>query len=104
MNREEAFLILDVADSSNWYAGPVAHSLARIPPEKRPTVLQTSRDAAEGEVLRLQAAHPEGRFVLFTASHMAVQVTVATHVNLKGEPMYSTKEARLASLDDGVPF
>lgn len=99
---DEAFLILDMADSNNWTSGP--HTLARIPPEKRPTVLQESRDVAEREALRLQAAHPSGRFVLFQAVAVTVSVVSPTHVNLKGEPLLTEKVARLATLDDGVPF
>lgn len=101
---DAAFLILDMADSDNWYAGPVATSLCRIPPEKRPTVVQASREVAEREALRLQAAHPGGRFVVFEATHVSVTVTAPTHVNLKGEPLLHTTVARLASLREEVPF
>ena len=75
MTRDEAFLILDVAD---WHAGAwpglfghAGEVAGRIPPEKRPTVVQASREVAERELLRLAERHPQGRFVLFTATHLA---------------------------------
>lgn len=107
MTRDEAFLILDLAE---WHAGnwPGLHgyggeSAARIPQESRPTVLQGSREQAEAEVLRLAGRNPRGCYVLFTATHIATPVTFATHVNLHGVPMQTRSTHRLAQIDD-IPF
>jgi hypothetical protein len=67
-------------------------------------VLQASREVAEREALRLQSAHPYGRFVVFTATAVTVMLDTPTHVNLKGEPLMTRKVARLADLHDGIPF
>ena len=110
MTRDEAFLILDVAD---WHAGAwpglfghAGEVAGRIPPEKRPTVVQASREVAERELLRLAERHPQGRFVLFTATHLAVAAQIATHVTLGGTPIISQKVYRLASIESesDIPF
>jgi hypothetical protein len=103
---DEAFLILDMADAGNWFNGPVATSLMRIPPEKRPTVVQQSREVGEKEVVRLQTAHPQGRFVLFQAVAKSTLVSMPTHVNLRGEPLFHERIARLVEIHDAeaIPF
>ena len=52
----EAFVIINVADRTNWADGPSMSE--RIPPEHRPTVIQYSRTQAEKEALRLQELYP----------------------------------------------
>ncbi len=99
---DEAFLILDIAESDNWTSGP--YTLHRIPPEKRPTVLQCSRQVAEQEALRLQGLHPLGRFVVFEAVKVTVSIDAPTHVNINGKVMETRRIARLAEVHDGVPF
>ena len=54
----EAFVIINVADRTNWADGPSMSE--RIPPEQRPTVIQFSRTQAEEEALRLQKRYPSG--------------------------------------------
>lgn len=99
---DEAFLILDMAESDNWTSGP--HTLHRIPADKRPTVLQCSRQVAEQEALRLQRYHPNGRFVLFEAVMVSVNIEAPTHVNINGKVMETRRVAQLAAVHDGVPF
>ena len=97
----QAFVVIELSDAHDWPPAHVEHY--RIPAEKRPTVLHTTRDAAEREALRLSQAH-QGGFVVFQAVAQAVRVKVPTHTNLRGEVMYSQDQARLTQLDDGVPF
>ena len=110
MSADEAFLVLDLAD---WHAGAwpglrghAGEIAGRIPPEKRPTVVQGDRTTAERELLRLAQRHPQGNFVLFTATHTAVAVKTPTHVNLHGAPIACTTVHRLAAIgeDDSIPF
>ena len=98
----EAFVIINVADRTNWAAGPSGSD--RVPPEHRPTVIQTSRAQAEEEALRLQKRYPSGLFVLFEATHITAMVKTPSHVNLHGEPFLFDNVAVLAKVSDDVPF
>jgi hypothetical protein len=105
----EAFVIIDMRNAAEWPAsGPLFEHTnpLKIPEHKRPTVVQCSREIAEREALRLQQAHPDGRFVLFEATHVTVQVDAPTHVNLSGQTMFSRQIARLAKVHDAdeIPF
>ena len=99
---QEAFVIINVADRTNWADGPSMSE--RIPPEHRPTVIQTSRAQAEEEALRLQKRYPSGLFVLFEATHITKMVEIPSHVNLRGEPFLFDNVAVLAKVSDDVPF
>jgi hypothetical protein len=101
---DEAFLILDMADADNWGGNPRMGTLCRIPLDKRPTVVQDSREVAEREALRLQSFNPHGRFVVFEAIAVTVMLDTPTHVNLQGKTLYSRKVARLVEKSDGIPF
>ncbi len=102
-----AYLVLDGADIYEWskhHAGGVL-----ISSHKRPTVLQANREAAEREVLRLSAEHPDGRFVLFAPVAFAKRVPEVTHVNLRGEVVRTHNVVRLLPIvkpheEDAFPF
>lgn len=98
----EAFVIINVADRTNWADGPSMSE--RIPPEHRPTVIQFSRSQAEEEALRLQKLYPRGLFVLFEATHITAMVKTPTHANLRGEPFIFDNVAVLAKVSDDAPF
>ena len=98
----EAFVIINVADRTNWAAGPSGSD--RVPPEHRPTVIQTSRAQAEEEALRLQTRYPSGLFVLFEATHITAMVKTPSHINLRGEPFLFDNVAVLAKVSDDAPF
>lgn len=98
----EAFLILEISDSSNWPTRYV--DCQQIADARRPTLLHLSRLSAEREALRLQQTHPGKRFALFHADSVTVTVQAPSHVNLKGEVLMSRPEARLADTTDQIPF
>lgn len=82
-----------------------------IPANKRPTVLQRDRDAAERECLRLAREHMGGLFVLFAPVALAKRVPEASHVNLRGEVLRTSNVARLLPIlgapgidDPDIPF
>lgn len=103
----EAFVILDMAESHEWSTAPISQEAPlRIPERKRSTMVQCSREVAEREALRLQEAHPDGRFVLFQATHVTCLLDAPTHVNLAGQTIFSRKVARLAEVHDAdaIPF
>ena len=95
-------MIINVADRTNWADGPSMSE--RIPPEHRPTVIQTSRAQAEEEALRLQTRYPSGLFVLFEATHITAMVKTPSHINLRGEPFLFDNVAVLAKVSDDAPF
>lgn len=103
----EAFVILDMANSQNWDTflrlEKEALCCQRIPAEDRSTILHPSRAIAEAEALRLQRAHPKGFFVIFTAIAATQLVEAATHVNLAGHVLRTESHARLVSVDE-VPL
>lgn len=100
-------VIIDMAESNEWDIRFQEHGRIfgpqLIPPGKRPTILQCSRELAEAEALRLQQAHPQGRFVIFTAEQVTCWVEAPTHVNLAGEPLRTARVARLASISEVAP-
>ena len=98
----EAFVIINVADRTNWAAGPSGSD--RVPPEHRPTLIHTSRTQAEEEALRLQKRYPSGLFVLFEATHITAMVKTPSHINLRGEPFLFDNVAVLAKVSDDAPF
>jgi hypothetical protein len=91
-----------IVDLSDYYAGAWPASphprCERIPAEDRPTILHLEAESVEREALRLQAAQPDGHFVIFTATHCTQLQQVPTHVNLAGEPLRTTRAARLQAL------
>ncbi len=86
-------LIIDARDYDNWQKHHSGGLL--IPADKRPTVLQADRAAGEREALRLASAYMGGCFVLFAPVAIAKRMPEASHVNLKGEPIYYRNVARL---------
>jgi hypothetical protein len=104
---ESLHVIIDMGESHQWDLRFREHGRVfgpqLIPAGKRPTILQCARDTAEAEALRLQRAHPEGRFVIFTATHVSVLIDAPTHVNLAGEPLRIERVARLASITEVSP-
>lgn len=93
-------VIIDLGESHEWDVrfaenGGRLYGPRLIPLKKRPSILQCSREVAEAEALRLQAANPEGQFVVFTATLATALVEAPTHVNLNGLPLRTEKVARL---------
>lgn len=101
---EHLAVIIDLQD---YYAGAWPASVYRpceqIPAEDRPTILHADRESVEREALRLQAAHPNGRFAIFTATHCTAMLQVPTHVNLAGQPLRVHAAARIEPLNGATP-
>jgi hypothetical protein len=104
---ESVHVIIDLGESHQWDLRFREHGRLHgpqlIPPGKRPTILQCAREIAEAEALRLARAHPTGRFVIFTATDVAVLVDAPTHVNVNGQPLRNERVARLASISEAAP-
>lgn len=100
-----ACIVVEMEGFSDWpetFGGYVV-----IPAQKRPTALQTSREAAEQEVMRLVALHPGCRFVIFEAVALGMKISVPTHVNLEGNTLVSGMVPAVMSLPDvdaAIPF
>lgn len=62
MSNEKYWIILNVSGAENR---PVIPTGMLIPDRHKPTVIQTDRDTAEREVLRLKECFPGFDFVLF---------------------------------------
>ena len=61
---------------------------------------------AQLQALRLQKYHPNGRFVVFEATHATSAIKRPTHVTLGGTPLFERTEAILLELSshEEVPF
>ncbi|HEY1791529.1 MAG TPA: hypothetical protein VGG34_01310 [Opitutaceae bacterium] len=59
------FLIVDISQNVYHFNGQ------KVPALRRPSFVHCYQDEAETELLRLQRLHPEGEFVLFTATTQA---------------------------------
>ena len=97
----EAFVIINVADRTNWADRPSMSE--RIPPEQRPTVIQFSRTQAEEEAPPAEAL-PERTLCCSEATHITKMVEIPSHVNLRGDPFLFDNVAVLAKVSDDVPF
>lgn len=86
-------LILDAGDIEATWTRHHSGGLL-IPANKRPTVLQPDRAAAERECMRL-ARERTGLFVLFAPVAIAKRVPEASHVNLRGEVLRTANVVRL---------
>jgi hypothetical protein len=102
-------LILNGDDLDNWVKHHTGGLL--IPADRRPTVLQKDREAAERECLRLAREHSGGLFVLFAPVALAKRLPEASHVNLRGEVLRTSNVARLLPIagspgheDWDIPF
>ena len=98
---DEAFMVLNMGESQLWGA---MHDGERIPPDRQPTVVHRSRTTAEAEALRLQKAHPDGRFVVFEATRVTTTLTAPTHMTLGGQALGEQRVAVLCWVDNGAPF
>ncbi len=77
-----AWIVLDVTDCHQWEVRPPIYSeTVRMPQNKRPTVIQLSREQAEREAVRL-AVKTGGRFAVFELAGV-----VKGRVLNRGEPM-----------------
>lgn len=101
MQSDDAYLVLNMAFSHLWDA---MHDGERIPSECRPTVVHRDRATAEAEALRLQKEHPEGPFVVFTATHVTAAINAPTHSTLGGQTFGAQTFAVLCEVGDGIPF
>lgn len=101
MQSYEAFMVLNVAESALW---DTMHDGERIPEDRRPTVVHGSRATAETEALRLQQAHPDGQFVVFTATHVTASIQAPTHRTLDGQSFGERRFAVLCEIGDDIPF
>jgi hypothetical protein len=106
-----SFLILDITEAHNWAELQVPLSKPRrIPADRRPTVLQADRDAAERELLRLAKRYPNRTFLLFEPTAKGVTIKVPTHHTLAGKVIGERAETLLVKvsdvgeLDDDLPF
>jgi len=103
-------LIVDCTDAHEWpgrlgQSNAYAHSLPqRMPEPKRPAILQPSRRVADAEALRLAAAHPDRRFVIFEAAAAAITTVVPTHTTINGTPWGERRVAVLLDIGTDVPF
>lgn len=101
---DRAYLILNMADH---HAGAWPNAFgeqSRIPADERPTVLHTTRESAERELLRLACSYPRGNFVLFEAAAVGVHQTVPTHITLGGQIVATRAGAYVAKLGEDLPF
>lgn len=95
-------LVLEVADCESWMP---FRGCRRIPSERLPTVLHTSREVAEQEALRLSAAHPGRLFWVFEAATAARAVKVPTHITLGGQVVAERSIPALMELGEfDIPF
>lgn len=98
------WLLLETSEAEQW----APHYGSRvIPPERRPTVAQPSREVAEREALRLAERHPGRRFVVFEAVCAGITTKVPTHITIKGDVVASRTTAAIVDVgdpDDDLPF
>ena len=95
-------LILELANSASWQP---RHGCRVIPPSGQPTILHPSREIAEAEALKLIAAHPGRRFVIFEAALAAITVEVPTHITLGGTVVAKRDMPALVNFgEDDLPF
>jgi len=105
-----SFLILDITEAHNWADLQVPLSAPkRIPADCRPTVLQTDREAAERELMRLAKSYPRRTFILFEPAAKGVTIKVPTHATIAGRVVAERVETLLVKiqeqdLDDDLPF
>lgn len=76
------WLILELSDASQWER---RHGGCVVPAQRRPSMLQPSRETAEQEALRLARSHPGHRFVVFQACSAAITVKVPSHITVAGQ-------------------
>jgi hypothetical protein len=94
-------LIVDVTGVDDWTS---VRGRPVMPLDKRPTVLQPSRSAAELEAKRLAGEHPGHRFAVFEACIVSTTVTVPSHITLGGRVVAERQVPHLIEIDGYVPF
>ncbi len=106
-----SFVIIELDDAHNWSPAPGHGVLGPqvIPLNRRPTVLQPSREVAEAECKRLIEQHPGRRFVVFAPVCAGITVKVPTHTTLSGKVVAergvpTVVQYREEEVDDGIPF
>lgn len=102
-------LILELSDHQAW--GQPAHLIGAsaphiIPEARRPTMLQTDRETAEREAMRLARTRPGGVFVVFAPVCAGMLVAVPTHITIGGQVVLTKKVPTLVDIHDPdeVPF
>lgn len=95
-------LVLEVSTVDSWEP---FRGCRRIPLEGRPTVLHPSREIAEQEAVRLNAANPDRMFAVFEAATAARSVKVPTHITLGGKVIAERSMPQLVELGEfDIPF
>lgn len=89
-------LILEVSESHTW--GEVWDGGQPIPENRRPTMLQPSREKAEAEAIRLSTAHPGKHFAVFEANVLAKTVQLPSHITFGGVVHAHRSEAVLLNV------
>lgn len=98
-------VIIEVEGAGDWPATPHGGEIVRIPVDRRPSVLQPDRPTADAEAVRLAAAFPGRRYVVFEAVAAGVTIKVPTHITLGGHVVSERNGAKLVAIvDDKVPF
>lgn len=107
-------VIIEISEIDNWPGGviywpakPRDQIRVSIPPVRRPTVVQPSREVAEAEAKRLAGLHPDRRFAIFECAALAHQTEIPTHTTLGGVVVYSRRMPVIVEVDgreDLVPF
>lgn len=106
-------LVVDCTEVDRWpnrFGEPAAGLVPRprrIPAGKAPTILQPTREMAEGEAKRLAREHIGRRFVVFQAVAVGTRVEIPTHINLRGETLARRLEPvvlQLGDAPDEIPF
>lgn len=92
-------VIIETSESDDWTPAWNAPSKI-IPQPRRPTMLQPDRETAEREAVRLAAAHPGKRFVVFSPVSVGLTIKVPSHVTMSGRTFMESERAVLAKLGD----
>ena len=105
------YLILECSEADQWPGIHGEHhylnSPRRIPEGRRPAVLQTDRDIAEREALRLARTHPGRRFVVFAAVAAGITTKIASHQTVGGQTFGEHDVATLVQIgepESDIPF
>ena len=98
-------LVVDVTDFEHFESHLAGGAM--LPANRRPTVLQRSREAAEAEAKRLAGRFPGRVFLVLEAQVLATTIKVPTHITLGGKVVAESARPALVDLaddPDALPF